>query len=1237
MRNRFILVLGFLVGLFVWSGPAEAQDYMDGQQIKQALVNQSIQFTAPNGRQLTLTQKPGGELLMDVGSRKFKERWWINKKNMFCRSVTRQNRNICSRVATGHRAGVFIFYRPNGSVLYEAKLLGGGGGEAQAAQSAEQEAGPEPDPDLLFRAHKFIERHDQDGDGRLSANEFPRTKRAFDTVDANGDGIITPREMANREKTRTESGKITKVETGEEKVSLEAAQDISEKLSGESFTPPPGTIDDITAILNQQQVQDTTDFSKLMETADAEPAGQQGKALVEFYYRRAQARIDTGRTDEALLDIRQAYKFLQETDYPGRNLAAGVKTLLASTERAAGNFANAISLYEIFIKEENRFGDHINLVKTLILQGDIDRAKAAGVAAHGRLDHVLGKSGAPQRSKSLAGVFKIDLEISLLEAEGSCKQAEPLRRQLIAMEQQVKKIMRNRPDRIYYMSKTRLAANLMAQGRHLEAEVMARDALLGTLAKNGKWNRTAALSAQWLGRIFLAQGRSEDGEALSRESLKILDQIGMQRRSPLSAAVQRSIGAAAAERGEWEQASQAFDRLAKDLADSPKTYDRVASLGVALPLSMIRTGRAGEAVLMLERYHQRSVDQYGEQHFLTAEKQGGLAVAQDVLGHQAKALELYRASAEVLMSAKVSSDTGAGERMSRRRRIAVILESYLAFLDKVRAGGVDYPAEFDPVAEAFRVADYVRSGAVRQALAASSARAAAGNPELAELVRKEQDAQKQIAAMLTSQTAILSAPREQQNTAVLETLTRNLGQLRAAREAILAEISERFPDYAALISPKPASVEHARKFMRADEAMVAAYVTDEAAYIWALAKTGPVRMAVAPLGREQLSKVVASLRAALDPAAEGLDDIPAFNAGLSHRLYRRLFKPVEAAWKNAVNLLAVVHGPLGQLPLSVLVTAPPQPPSDAGLKFSDHKNIAWLARTHSVSLLPSVTSLAALRALPKGTADRKPFAAFGDPYFNVNQMKTEAAETKRIASDASLSTRSATDFTLRSIPKTRGEAVIDFSALPRLPDTLEEVHSIARVFGGNARDSIFTGERASERVIKSTNLSKFRVLAFATHGLVAGDLAGLTQPALALSAPQVTGEKGEDGLLTLGEILSLRLDADWVVLSACNTGAADGSNAEAFTGLGRAFFYAGTRAVLLSNWPVETTSARLLTTNLFKYQAEDDELSRAQALRRSMLTLIDGPGFKDGAGKELFSYAHPIFWAPFTLVGDGGG
>jgi CHAT domain-containing protein len=120
------------------------------------------------------------------------------------------------------------------------------------------------------------------------------------------------------------------------------------------------------------------------------------------------------------------------------------------------------------------------------------------------------------------------------------------------------------------------------------------------------------------------------------------------------------------------------------------------------------------------------------------------------------------------------------------------------------------------------------------------------------------------------------------------------------------------------------------------------------------------------------------------------------------------------------------------------------------------------------------------------------------------------------------------------------------------------------------------------------------------------------------------------------EILELKLDADWVILSACNTGAGAGAGAEAASGLGRAFFYAGTRSLLVTNWSVHSQSARELVTDLFKRQAADHKLPRGEALRQAMMALVDGPGYVGADGKTEFAYAHPLFWAPYSIIGDGG-
>ena len=159
---------------------------------------------------------------------------------------------------------------------------------------------------------------------------------------------------------------------------------------------------------------------------------------------------------------------------------------------------------------------------------------------------------------------------------------------------------------------------------------------------------------------------------------------------------------------------------------------------------------------------------------------------------------------------------------------------------------------------------------------------------------------------------------------------------------------------------------------------------------------------------------------------------------------------------------------------------------------------------------------------------------------------------------------------------------------------------------------------------------------FATHGLLADETSrvanALDEPALLLTPP-TTPTKEDDGLLTASEVSQLKLNADWVVLSACNTaGGGDDKNSEALSGLARAFFYAGARALLVSQWYVDSRAAVKLTTSAFAELERNPQIGRAEALRRAMLaTMTD-----TGRPKSWTSAAHPAVWAPFVLVGEGG-
>jgi len=223
----------------------------------------------------------------------------------------------------------------------------------------------------------------------------------------------------------------------------------------------------------------------------------------------------------------------------------------------------------------------------------------------------------------------------------------------------------------------------------------------------------------------------------------------------------------------------------------------------------------------------------------------------------------------------------------------------------------------------------------------------------------------------------------------------------------------------------------------------------------------------------------------------------------------------------------------------------------------------------------------------------------------------------------------------RAAPAAANKRSVGLGDLQRLPDTADELQAIAAALRVDPAKALQLGKAANERAVLGADLTRYRIIAFATHGLKPGDLDGLTQPALALTAPALANVEG-DGLLTVEDILAPKLNADWVVLSACNTAAGAGTGAEAVSGFGRAFFYAGSRALLATNWAVHSQSARELVSDVFHRQAGDPGLTRAQALRQAMVELLDNGANKDDAGRVRFTYAHPFFWAPYSLIGDGG-
>jgi CHAT domain-containing protein/tetratricopeptide (TPR) repeat protein len=415
-----------------------------------------------------------------------------------------------------------------------------------------------------------------------------------------------------------------------------------------------------------------------------------------------------------------------------------------------------------------------------------------------------------------------------------------------------------------------------------------------------------------------------------------------------------------------------------------------------------------------------------------------------------------------------------------------------------------------------------------------------------------------------------------------------------------AAVVKRFPDFLSLAEPEPLSVAEARQLLTPDEALVAMLTGPKSGLIWVVTRER-AEWAEIDAGDAALSAEVSALRRGLDPTAEGNgDSVQPFDAARSHRLYKLLLERFAPILEGKRHLLVAPTGSLSSLPFQVLVTEPPREGAPS----------QWLIRRHALSVLPSVQSLSSLRKFAGSGVAVRPFFGMGDPIFgNPSAAPDSARGVKRAApSLAEVYRNGAPDLRL-------------LAGLAPLPETAGELEAVARTLNAPKED-INLREAATEKRVKSAPLRDYRILHFATHGLVAGDLTGLNEPALVLTLPSVATE-ADDGLLTASEVATLQLNADWVVLSACNTASGDRIGADALSGLARAFFYAGARALLVAHWPVNSQAAVDLTTRTFAALAAEPNLSRAEAFQRAMLRAID-------EGQT------PDYWAPFVIVGEGG-
>lgn len=532
--------------------------------------------------------------------------------------------------------------------------------------------------------------------------------------------------------------------------------------------------------------------------------------------------------------------------------------------------------------------------------------------------------------------------------------------------------------------------------------------------------------------------------------------------------------------------------------------------------------------------------------------------------------------------------------------------------------------------------DAIASTASR-AVALSAARrfAESASPELGDLARERQNLSDQWKSNEAARVKALSASDD-----ISKARRANLQKRRDQLETRMKEIDDRLrsdaPEYFALVRPEPLSLEEIQNLLGKEDAALLVIPSRMGTHIlaisgseltWKRAKwtSDEVDKAVRRLLWDVGANVEVDALDAANWADEGDGAYP-FDRGTAYEMYQQIIEPVGKTINGKRHLFIAASGSLSNLPFGLLVT---EPPHGADGDPDQLRSTRWFADEHALVQIPSLQSLQHLRQFDdrkERNSDRPLFFGFGDPIL----------EGKAVSRGANSSIRRSVGQIETAVTRLSGERIQDGASqlralknLARLPGTALEIEALSKAFDARP-NNLFLAERATEANIRSTDLSTAGVLALATHGLLAGEIAAATEPGLVFTPPETASEI-DDGLLTTSEIAALKLNAEWVILSACNTAAGDGSEGAAgLSGIARSFFYAGARNLLASHWPVRDDVAAIITVRTVEISRENPQFSRAEAFQYAMREIRNDSSHDT----EEDTWAHPNAWAAFTLVGD---
>lgn len=881
---------------------------------------------------------------------------------------------------------------------------------------------------------------------------------------------------------------------------------------------------------------------------------------------------------------------------------------------------------------------------------------------------MLMATSGPEHPLTLTATTNLATSLSAL---GRYTEAERLARQ--AFDGRLKIHGENHPETS--IAATNLAAQLSSLGRDVEAELLYRRALAIMQATNGEEHPDTASAYSNLAFGLAQQGRFAEAAELDRRSLAIRRKV-LGNDHPDTAENLGNLGYVLARQEDYAGADplfrEALELLRQHFGDdslaAARAYNNLASnlndMGQdeeAAPLYLrsleIRRKLLGpdhpQTLISLNnvaysRYGRGDLKGSGElyRQVVAAERRvfapanpariialNNLAF---VLAEQgdasAEGLQLAREStgiasrrrAAILAGSAAGEDNAAQARIRARSgetlRSDPYVTSFITLMQVDWLAAARNAAQLPELrAEAFKAAQEIDVSSAALAMARTAARTAAGGGPLGDLVNRQQSLSEQVAALEKAYSAATAGPDRQRINAEIETVSAQLA-------AVDGAIDRQFPDYRNLISPAALDVAEVQKRLRPGEGLL--LIVPSSGDMFSFAVTSDtIAWNRAPKRQIPMKKEVAGLVCQIDPQTCPADaasrpltpfeqqGYAAFDRAAAYALYRDMIAPVEGALSGVRSLYVTTTGTLATLPLGLLVTRPPGPGDDADPDLLGRT--PWLADRYAITVLPAVSSLRTFDRL--ASSAKGGFVGYGAPSLGERPAAAEAARAVGVGARS---------------PGGAARGGLADQALLRtmspLPGTLVELKAMAEALG-SPPDRLRLGQRDTELSVKRDGeLANARVIAFATHGLLPRELGAYAEPGLVFTPPAEPSAV-DDGVLAASEAAELRIKADWVVLSACNTAGAE-SGAESLSGLARSFLYAGANSLLASYWRVSDDATAVLTVETLK---ADENLTRAEALQAAMRAVRTGRR-ADGSAVSGWtaSWSHPAAWAPFSLIAN---